>query len=66
MSKIDSFDLVPVFGHVGELRGYLQGLRFRLKNPERSIGEADLANLENVLNRLDKYLSVLIGLEDSE
>ena len=66
MSKIDSFDLVPVFGHIGELKGYLQGLRFRLKNPKLSIEENDLANLEQLVNKLDKYLSTLIGLEDNE
>ena len=54
MSYIDTFDLVPLYGYMGRMKGIVSGIKWKLdylKNSGKKISRGDL---ENEINRIGK------------
>lgn len=60
MSKIDTFDIVPIFGEIGFLKGYLGGLAFRVANSDIPVDYDDIVRIENAVRKIDEQLTRLM------
>ncbi len=61
---IDPFDLIPVWGTIGHLQGYIRGLTLRIKSPELKVEESDLVWLKERIEILDNQLRKISGLKE--
>ena len=66
MSNIDSLEIVPIFGEIGYLKGFLRGLLRRISTTKIPVGVYDIKHLQGSVSRIDKYLSGIVGMEDEE
>jgi len=66
MSNIDSLEIVPIFGEIGHLKGYLNGLNLRLSNTEFPVELDDIKHLQRSVLRIDKYLSEIMGSDEED
>jgi len=53
---VDKLDLISVWGDIGHLKGYINGLRIRTSDLKLRVTKVDFDNLEMLLERLEAHL----------
>jgi hypothetical protein len=60
MSQIDSMNLTPLWGTIGQMKGYLRSLGFRVQRGKLPVTSTDIESLYNMITKIDDTLAIIV------